>query len=101
MYVSTTSFNIMLIKHINFFACVLSMSIIILESGINYIIIIFVHVVDDTDDNAGYLNPDAGSISESSSDIIELNEAELTKKLGNANPSKPRNSCTPRIETDV
>lgn len=56
---------------------------------------------DDDHDNAGYSNPDAGSISESSSDIIELNEAELTKKLGNANPSKPRNSCTPRIETDV
>ena len=50
--------------------------------------------------DTGYPKADAGSISESSSDIIELNEAEYTKKLGNANP-KPRNSNTPRIETDV
>jgi len=48
----------------------------------------------------GYQNADEASVSESSSDIIELNEADYTKKLGNANP-KPRNSNTPRIETDV
>ncbi|XP_035709094.1 potassium voltage-gated channel protein Shaker isoform X3 [Folsomia candida] len=48
----------------------------------------------------GYQNADDASVSESSSDIIELNEVEYTKKLGNANP-KPRNSNTPRIETDV
>lgn len=48
----------------------------------------------------GYQNADDASVSESSSDIIELNEAEYTKKLGNANP-KHRNSNTPRIETDV
>ena len=80
-------------------ACALTMGRIRGMNSLNWVLKRFIDIVY-VRGYLGYPKADAGSISESSSDIIELNEAEYTKKLGNANP-KPRNSSAPRIETDV